>query len=166
MLLGCIADDFTGATDFANTLTRRGMRTILTIGVSKAVSPEAHPIVAIIVALKSRTNKRLGEFLFTGRGGTERSMTTRHYARLVSEWIGSVGLERRQSVGYASVDKRTHRRRAREILARNMRMLRAAQGLSQEALSRESGINRTCVSSVERCEQNVSIDNVEKIARG
>jgi 3-dehydrotetronate 4-kinase len=46
---GCIADDFTGATDLANTLTRRGMRTILMIGVSKAVSPEAHPIVAIVV---------------------------------------------------------------------------------------------------------------------
>jgi 3-dehydrotetronate 4-kinase len=55
MLLGCIADDFTGATDLANTLTRRRMRTILMIGVSKAVSPEAHPIVAIVVALKSRT---------------------------------------------------------------------------------------------------------------
>src|SRR5258708_29845208 len=33
-------------------------------------------------------NKRPGEFLFTGRGGTERSMTTLHYARLASEWIG------------------------------------------------------------------------------
>ena len=40
-------------------------------------------------------NRRPGEFLFTGRGGTERSMTTRHYARLVSEWIGSVGLDPR-----------------------------------------------------------------------
>jgi transcriptional regulator with XRE-family HTH domain len=64
------------------------------------------------------------------------------------------------------VAKRTHRRRAREILARNMRMLRAAQGISQEALSHESGINRTYVSSVERCERNVSIDNIEKIAKG
>src|SRR5258707_1328096 len=38
MLLGCIADDFTGATDLANTLTRPGMGTILMIGVSKAVA--------------------------------------------------------------------------------------------------------------------------------
>jgi len=37
------------------------------------------------------TGKRPGEFLFTGRRGPERSMTTRQYARLVSEWIGSVG---------------------------------------------------------------------------
>ena len=40
-------------------------------------------------------SKRPGEFLFTGRLGAERSMTTRQYARLVSEWIGSVGLDRR-----------------------------------------------------------------------
>src|SRR2546430_9924421 len=38
-------------------------------------------------------NKRPGEFLFTGRRGANASMTTRHYARLVSEWIGSDGLD-------------------------------------------------------------------------
>src|ERR1700684_3770328 len=36
--------------------------------------------------------KRPGEFLFPGRRGPDRNMTTRQYARLVSEWIGSVGL--------------------------------------------------------------------------
>jgi integrase len=36
-------------------------------------------------------NKRPGEFLFTGRRGPNRNMATRQYARLVSEWIGSVG---------------------------------------------------------------------------
>jgi len=41
------------------------------------------------------TGKRPGEFLFTGHRGTNRSMTTRQYARLVSEWIGSVGLDPR-----------------------------------------------------------------------
>ena len=40
-------------------------------------------------------NKRPGEFLFTGRRGPNRNMTTRQYARLVSEWIGSVGLDAR-----------------------------------------------------------------------
>jgi integrase len=40
-------------------------------------------------------NKRPGEFLFTGRRGPNRNMTTRQYARLVSEWIGSVGLDQR-----------------------------------------------------------------------
>jgi integrase len=41
------------------------------------------------------TSKRPGEFLFTGRRGPNRNMTTRQYARLVSEWIGSVGLDPR-----------------------------------------------------------------------
>ncbi|MCA3235036.1 MAG: four-carbon acid sugar kinase family protein, partial [Cupriavidus sp.] len=50
-LLGCIADDFTGATDLANTLVRNGMRTVQTIGVpTSAVDADA-----IVVALKSRT---------------------------------------------------------------------------------------------------------------
>src|ERR1700751_5683166 len=38
-------------------------------------------------------SKRPSEFLFTGRRGPNTSMTTRQYARLVSEWIGSVGLD-------------------------------------------------------------------------
>jgi uncharacterized protein YgbK (DUF1537 family) len=52
-LLGCIADDFTGATDLANMLVRGGMRTVQTIDVPAAGTPiEAD---AIVVALKSRT---------------------------------------------------------------------------------------------------------------
>jgi len=38
-------------------------------------------------------NKRPGEFLFTGRRGPNTGLTTRQYARLLSEWIGSVGLD-------------------------------------------------------------------------
>jgi integrase len=41
------------------------------------------------------TGKRSGEFLFTGHRDPDRSITTRQYARLVSEWIGSVGLDPR-----------------------------------------------------------------------
>jgi integrase len=37
--------------------------------------------------------KRPGEFMFTGRCGSGRSITTRQYARLVSEWIASIGLD-------------------------------------------------------------------------
>jgi uncharacterized protein YgbK (DUF1537 family) len=53
-LLGCIADDFTGATDVANMLTRGGMRTLQTIGVpgNAADLPEAD---VVVTALKSRT---------------------------------------------------------------------------------------------------------------
>lgn len=51
-LLGCIADDFTGATDLANMLVREGMRTVQTIGVPNSAPQE---VDAIVVALKSRT---------------------------------------------------------------------------------------------------------------
>jgi uncharacterized protein YgbK (DUF1537 family) len=52
-LLGCIADDFTGATDLGNNLVRAGMRAVQTIGIPEGpLSSEAD---AVIVALKSRT---------------------------------------------------------------------------------------------------------------
>jgi uncharacterized protein YgbK (DUF1537 family) len=54
LLLGCIADDFTGATDLANTLVRNGMRTIQVIGVPDGLELPAEG-EAIVVALKSRT---------------------------------------------------------------------------------------------------------------
>jgi uncharacterized protein YgbK (DUF1537 family) len=54
ILLGCIADDFTGATDLANTLVANGMRTIQIIGVPEADQP-APDAEAVVVALKSRT---------------------------------------------------------------------------------------------------------------
>ena len=41
------------------------------------------------------TNKKPGDFLFAGRRGPQKSITTRQYARLVSDWIGSVGLDPR-----------------------------------------------------------------------
>jgi integrase len=41
------------------------------------------------------TNKKPGEFLFAGRRVPQKSITTRQYARLVSDWIGSVGLDPR-----------------------------------------------------------------------
>ena len=54
MLLGCIADDFTGATDLASMLVRGGMRTVQTIGVPRRGSI-ADGADAVVVALKSRT---------------------------------------------------------------------------------------------------------------
>ncbi len=55
ILLGCIADDFTGATDLANTLVKAGMRTIQLLGVPRA-GLAVPPSDAVIVALKSRSN--------------------------------------------------------------------------------------------------------------
>ncbi|PQV49866.1 3-oxo-tetronate kinase [Paraburkholderia sp. BL21I4N1] len=55
-LLGCIADDFTGATDLANMLVRGGMRTVQSIGVPAAAeSADTFAADALVVALKSRT---------------------------------------------------------------------------------------------------------------
>jgi len=48
---------------------------------------------AVDAYLKS-SGKKPGEFLFSGRGGVQ-AMTTRNYARLVSEWINSIGLDAR-----------------------------------------------------------------------
>ena len=54
MLLGCIADDFTGATDLANMLVRSGMRTVQAIGVPRRADVAADAD-AVVVALKTRT---------------------------------------------------------------------------------------------------------------
>ncbi|MCW9035406.1 MAG: tyrosine-type recombinase/integrase [Alphaproteobacteria bacterium] len=39
------------------------------------------------------TGKRPGEFLFGGRGGPDHFLTTRQYARLLSQWIAKIGLD-------------------------------------------------------------------------
>lgn len=54
VVLGCIADDFTGATDLANTLVRNGLRTVQLIDVPAPDAP-IPDVDAIVVALKSRT---------------------------------------------------------------------------------------------------------------
>src|SRR6201987_5518606 len=75
MKLGCIADEYTGASDLANTLTRAGLRTVQTIG----VPPDdlALPKVdAVVVSLKSRSieaseavsRSRAAEKWLRGRG--------------------------------------------------------------------------------------------------
>jgi len=54
MLLGCIADDLTGATDLSLMLSRAGLRTLQTTGLP-ADDLDAGDVDAIVVALKSRT---------------------------------------------------------------------------------------------------------------
>nr|WP_313499287.1 3-oxo-tetronate kinase [Stutzerimonas nitrititolerans] len=56
LLLGCIADDFTGGTDLASMLVRGGMRTLQVIGVPEGPIPP--DIDAVVVALKSRTQPK------------------------------------------------------------------------------------------------------------
>lgn len=73
--LGCIADDYTGASDLANTLTRAGLRTVQTIGVP-ADDLKLPDVDAVVVSLKSRsieagaavTRSRVAEKWLRGRG--------------------------------------------------------------------------------------------------
>lgn len=53
---------------------------------------------------------------------------------------------------------------ARNILAINIKKYRKMHNLSQEELAYKSGLHRTYISSVERCERNISIDAIEKLA--
>ena len=53
MLLGCIADDFTGASDLANTLATGGMSTVQFVGVPGRAAPAG--CEAGVVALKTRS---------------------------------------------------------------------------------------------------------------
>ncbi|WP_211333028.1 helix-turn-helix domain-containing protein [Pseudorhodoferax soli] len=54
---------------------------------------------------------------------------------------------------------------ARELLALNLLSLRRARGLSQEALAFEAQLHRTFVAHVERRARNISLDNVEALAK-
>jgi transcriptional regulator with XRE-family HTH domain len=52
----------------------------------------------------------------------------------------------------------------REVFARNLRKIRQARRLSQEALAHEAGIDRTYISALERCVYSATIDMVDKLA--
>lgn len=54
---------------------------------------------------------------------------------------------------------------ARELLALNMIRLRRELGWSQDVLALEAGLDRTFIAHVERQKRNISIDNVERLAR-
>ena len=52
----------------------------------------------------------------------------------------------------------------REIVARNLRLLRRSKGLSQEELADRAGINRNYVGMLEREENSATVDMLEKLA--
>lgn len=56
-LLGCIADDFTGAADMASFLKEGGMRTLLLNGIPQAEKKQEYDADAIVIALKTRTQE-------------------------------------------------------------------------------------------------------------
>ncbi|EPM7770500.1 helix-turn-helix transcriptional regulator [Escherichia coli] len=53
---------------------------------------------------------------------------------------------------------------ARQNFARNLRKIRQSQGISQEKLADLCDLHRTYVSSVERGERNIAVDNMERLA--
>jgi transcriptional regulator with XRE-family HTH domain len=52
----------------------------------------------------------------------------------------------------------------REIVARNLRQIRHAKGLSQEELADRAGINRNYVGMLERSEHAATVDMLEQLA--
>ncbi|TRZ50708.1 XRE family transcriptional regulator [bacterium] len=53
----------------------------------------------------------------------------------------------------------------RKKLGIRIRKIRESLGISQEELGYRAGVHRTYIGAIERAEQNVSIDNIHKIAR-
>jgi transcriptional regulator with XRE-family HTH domain len=52
----------------------------------------------------------------------------------------------------------------RQVVARNLRILRKQKGLSQEELAFQAGINRNYVGQIEREEKSPTIDMIEKLS--
>jgi transcriptional regulator with XRE-family HTH domain len=52
----------------------------------------------------------------------------------------------------------------KKLFAANVRRLRASAGLSQEALAERAGLHRTYVSSIERGERNLTLENIFRLA--
>jgi len=94
MILGVIADDFTGATDVASMLVRAGMRTVQVMGVPDGPPPEAD---AVVVALKSRTapvDEAVGDSLAALRwlqGGGARQFYFKYCSTFDSTPAGNIG---------------------------------------------------------------------------
>lgn len=57
-----------------------------------------------------------------------------------------------------------HRLTARELLAYNVRRLRASYDWTQEDLADKSGMDRSFLAHVERQARNISLDSIERIA--
>ena len=55
-------------------------------------------------------------------------------------------------------------RNPKQVLGRNVRKRRQAAGLSQEELASRAGLHRTYVSSLERGERNVAVENIFALA--
>jgi transcriptional regulator with XRE-family HTH domain len=53
---------------------------------------------------------------------------------------------------------------ARELVAQNIRELRNERGWSQDELAARAGLHRTYIGTIERAEQSITVDSMEKLA--
>ena len=102
ILLGCIADDFTGATDLANNLVRAGMRVVQTNGVP--TQPLTADVDAVVIALKSRTiapadaiSQSLSALHWLQQAGSRQIYFK--YCSTFDSWYGANGEEKRGNIG-------------------------------------------------------------------
>lgn len=52
----------------------------------------------------------------------------------------------------------------KRVFGQNLRKYRSEMNLSQEAFAEKCGLHRTYISSIERCQRNVSIENIQHVA--
>ena len=102
ILLGCIADDFTGATDLANNLVRAGMRVVQTNGVP--TQPLSAEVDAIVIALKTRTispadaiAQSLAALQWLKSAGSRQIYFK--YCSTFDSWYGADGSDKRGNIG-------------------------------------------------------------------
>ena len=102
ILLGCIADDFTGATDLANNLVRAGMRVVQTNGVP--TKPLASDVDAVVIALKTRTiapvdaiAQSLAALNWLKQAGSRQIYFK--YCSTFNSWYGVDGSDKRGNIG-------------------------------------------------------------------
>lgn len=54
--------------------------------------------------------------------------------------------------------------RGRELVGKNIKRIRVTNGVSQEQLAFDAGVDRSYLGGVERCDENPSVDTLDKIA--
>ncbi len=52
----------------------------------------------------------------------------------------------------------------KQLFGANLRRIRKSTGLSQEDLADRAGLHRTYISSIERAERNISLENIFRLA--
>lgn len=54
--------------------------------------------------------------------------------------------------------------KGRDLVGKNIKRIRVAKGISQEQLAFDASIDRSYLGGIERCDENPSVDTLDKIA--